>query len=143
MKQNNTQFNIKFSIKGKDFNPDDFTLYLNMIPSNQYKKGEEIPLSKNLIRIKSKLLREESAWVYETKFIKTLHFDEVSLAFLSELNDKLEKIIDYSNRNNVTINVDVIVEIAEDEIPSLLIPKEMIRFLSKLNTEIDFDIYLV
>lgn len=132
-----TNIKIVFSIFGSSFNPSDFTESININPTKFWIKGELIPNNK-----KNKK-REESCWEYSIQS-ETIYFEEVSEIFYSIFNDKIENINNYLTEvKNVTVKIDIVLELAEEQGVSLFFNRNFLRLVSKLDSEVDVDTYIL
>lgn len=139
-----TQIKVILSVFGDIFNPKRFSEYIGVSPTDFWVKGDEIPQRKGLVRREnSKPLRKESSWEYSTGFIQTLHFDSVSKIILEKFDEHTLRISNYIQEQGLEIKMDVVVEIVDNQSPSLSLSKSFISFLHKVGSEIDFDIYVL
>lgn len=132
-----TNIKIVFSIFGSDLNPIDFTESINISPTKFWIEGELIPNNK-----KNKK-REESCWEYSIQS-ETIYFEEVSEIFYNIFNDKIENINNYLTEvKNVTVKFDIVLELAEEQGVSLFFNRNFLSMVSKLDSEIDVDTYIL
>ncbi|MCK8141821.1 DUF4279 domain-containing protein [Flavobacterium sp. I-SCBP12n] len=132
-----TNIKIVFSIFGSDFNPIDFTESINISPTKFWVEGELIPNNK-----KNKK-REESCWEYSIQS-ETIYFEEVSEIFYNIFNNKIENINNYLTEvKNVTVKFDIVLELAEEQGVSLFFNRNFLSMVSKLDSEIDVDTYIL
>lgn len=146
MKQKNkfvTQIKLVFVVFGDVFNPENLTALLNISPSNTWKKGDGLEMNSKFRKDVQIPKRKESAWEYRIDFIETLDFHDVSIRFEKTFDNKLDIIRKFIYENDLDATVNIVVEIAAGNVPSLNIPKTMISALSKIGSELDFDIYVL
>lgn len=140
-----TQVKIILSIFGDIFNPQKFSKFIDITPTDMWNKGDEIPPRKGLERKDgTKHVRKESVWEYSTDFIQTLSFEEVSKIILEKFDEqRVAKIRSYIEKEKGEIKLDVVVEIVDNQSPSLSLSKDLITLLNSTGAEIDFDIYVL
>ena len=133
----NTNIKIVFSIFGNSFKPSDFTESINISPTKFWIEGELIPNNKRNKK------REESCWEYSIQS-DTIYFEEVSEIFYNIFNDKIENINNYLIEvKNLTVKIDIVLELAEEQGVSLFFNRNFLSMVSKLDSEIDVDTYIL
>jgi hypothetical protein len=130
-----TKIKLIISIFGDLLNPKIFTEIAKLSPTSFWFKGDPIP------NRKPGLTRKETCWEYSFNFIETLFFDDVNHLFVHHFNQHLEDIAKYIKENNLETKVDVVVEIINDEKPSISFDKKFMDLVVKMNGEIDIDLY--
>nr|WP_299170376.1 DUF4279 domain-containing protein [uncultured Allomuricauda sp.] len=128
---------IVLSIFGDSFNPEEFSELIGIEPTDLWNKGEE------LSRRESSIKRKESAWEYSTGFVQTLFFNEMSKIIMEKFGEHTLKIKNYAEEEGLEMKMDVVVEIVDNQAPSLNISKDLISFSNIIGAEIDFDIYIL
>jgi hypothetical protein len=132
-----TQIKLIFTVFGDFFNLESFTKVSKINPTSYWTKGDVVPNRKN------NLTRKETSWEYSFEFIQTLFFEEVSNLFLSTFRPSIEEIAKYVNTNNLQTKIDFVVEIVNNEKPSILFSKDFMDIIVKINGEIDIDLYII
>ncbi|MGE0931757.1 DUF4279 domain-containing protein [Peijinzhouia sedimentorum] len=130
-----TKIKLIFEIFGDLLNPNSFTEITKLSPTSFWFKGDAIP------NRKLGLTRKETCWEYSFDFIHTLYFDDVANLFIQHFSPYLEDIVKYIEENNLETKVDVVVEIINDEKPTLSFDKKFMNLIVKMNGEIDIDLY--
>jgi hypothetical protein len=130
-----TQIKLIFSIFGDYFDSQEFGKLVNLIPSNTWIKGDSLTNRKGLIR-------KETAWEYSIGFYQTLFLEEILDVFIQKFSPHSEVIVNYIKQYNLETKIDIIVEIVNDEKPSLFFEKAFLNLLSKMKGEIDIDLYI-
>jgi hypothetical protein len=130
-----TQIKLLFSIFGDLFNPETLSDILKISPIAFWSKGDLVP-NRNI-----ELVRKETCWEYSTGFIQTLNFEDVSVQFIKLINPNIHLLEKYIGENKLQTKIDIVVEIVNDEKPSLYIGKDFIELLVRINGEIDIDLY--
>lgn len=139
-----TQIKLILVIFGDFLTPDEITNLTKINPTNSWVKGDLIPHHKGLIRKDNKILtRKESAWEYSTGFVQTLDFENVSNQFETMFRDKNLLLKKYINENGLDVTLNIVVEIADEEKPSIHFNKKIIELCNDINAEIDIDMYLL
>jgi hypothetical protein len=144
MEKFSTQIKLIFVIFGDVLLPDEITNLLKVHPTNFWIKGDPIPLQKGLLRHDDKVpIRQESAWEFSLDFIKTLDVDIVLDQFERVFENKISILKDYILENKLETSLNIVVEIADEETPSIHFNKRIIKLCEALGAEIDIDIYLL
>lgn len=138
-----TQIKLTFTVFGDVFNPVEFTDILDIPFSYMWLKGDEIKIIDGLEKRNSIRRRKESAWTYALDYSTTLNFDDLSAQFEEVFSGREDTIRSFISSNNLDAIVNVVVEIANSQVPSLTLSKSFINILSKIGSEIDFDIYVL
>jgi hypothetical protein len=132
-----TQIKLIFSIYGDLLNAMIVSEITKLQPTEFWSKGDLIPNRKN------GLLRKETSWQFSSGFIQTTSFEDVSNPFIESIKPNLDMLAKYISENNLETKVDVVIEILNNEKPSLYIDKNFLEILLRLNGEIDVDLYLL
>jgi hypothetical protein len=129
--------NIKiiFSIYGDSLDPLSFNKLVDVDNSVYWYKGDTI---KN-----KQILRKETAWEYTVEFRDVYHLESVSDVFINKFKDKIFQIKQYIIQEKLKAKIDIIVQIANREIPSLYFNQTLIDFSSSIKSEIDIDLYIL
>lgn len=139
-----TQIRIDLTVFGDNFQIEKFSKKFEIQPTNFWNKGDDIPIEKGLGRqegFSSK--RKDSAWIYSTGFIKTFEFEDVSNLFVKNFKEKTFLIKNYIDNEGLELKVDIIIEVVDNNTPSLFFNKNFLNVVNELNVEIDTDIYLL
>lgn len=114
-----------------EFNPSDLTQLLRIEPTATWYKGD---------MIRENLYRKETSWHLKTPCIEAFEFEEIFKVFINILNDKVEKLRKYTKKNNLSVKI-VPVIIVSNNMPSVIITKDIAEFLILLNATMEFDMY--
>lgn len=139
-----TQIKIDLTVYGSNFQIEKFSKKIEIQPTNFWSKGDDIPIEKGLDRQEgfySK--RKDSAWIYSTDFIKTFEFEDVSDLFVKKFKEKTFLIKNHIDSEGLELKVDIIIEVVDNNTPSLFFNKNFLNVVNELNVEIDTDIYLL
>lgn len=138
-----TQLKLVFIVFGDIFDPNDFTKKIGISPSNTWVKGDSVTSHQKLKSNRVSLKRKESAWEFSIDFIETLDFGDLSKQFVNKFESKLDLIKKYVEKNNLETTLNVVVEIANGETPSLNLSKEFVSMMNHFGAEVDFDVYVL
>jgi hypothetical protein len=114
-----------------DFNPSELTQILQIEPTTTWHKGD---------LIRTNLYRKETCWSLKTPCVKTSNFEQVFWMFINVLNDKTPIIGKYARENKLKVKIDPVI-IVSNNMPSIIITKEIAEMLLLLNATIEFDMY--
>ncbi|MFD0587351.1 DUF4279 domain-containing protein [Paenibacillus sp. GCM10027627] len=128
-----TSIMVDFSIIGDDFSPSIITERLNIVPTEQYNKGE---LSKK------NLTRKESCWSKSTGYIDTLYVSEVLEKIMMEISDSKQTLIELREEFDLVYKFIVVLKIEQNQKPAVYLETSIIQFASEIEAEIDFDFYI-
>ena len=130
-----TQIKLIFAFFGDTLNLDVLSEIMQFSPTSSWQKGDLIPNRKN------GLVRKETCWEYSTGFIQTLNFEDVSSQFIELIKPNIHLLEKYVNENKLQSRIDIVIEIVNDQKPSLFIEKNLMELVTKMNGEIDIDLY--
>lgn len=129
-----TEIKVYFTIRGKNFNPDELNKHFSNKYSKIWYKGE--------YRSKSKLKHQDNGWLISTPRRKTIYVSKEVGKLIRILQDKedilKEMILKYNLRSELTI----MLYIESSERPEVSLCNDYIKFISALNSSIEFDIIL-
>ena len=114
-----------------DFDPDELTQILQIEPEGTWHKGD---------LIRKNLYRKETSWHLKTSRIATFEFEEVFQMLMSLLDDKAEILGKYARKNDLCVKIVPII-VVSNNMPSIIITKEIAEILLLLNAIIEFDMY--
>jgi len=114
-----------------DFNPDELTQILQIEPTATWHKDD---------LIRKNLYRKETCWCLKTSRIETFEFEEVFQLLMNILDDKAEMLGKYSKDNYLFVKI-VPVIVVSNNMPSIIITKEIANILFLLNAILEFDMY--
>ena len=130
-----TKIKAIFSIYGDEFEILDVTKTLNIEPTKTYKKGECIKNKKNLFR-------KETLWEISTDYEECVDINHVLKKILCKIENKSELLLNIKKSYNLDIKFDFVVCVENNETPAMCLSKETISFMSKIESSVDFDIYV-
>jgi len=115
----------------KDFNPNELTQILRIEPTATWHKDD---------LIRKNLYRKETCWCLKTTRVETFDFEEVFHMFMNVLTDKMYLLGNYARENNLFVKI-VPVIVVSNNMPWIVITKEIADALLLLNATIEFDMY--
>ena len=127
----NKKIKIIFSIFGDDFDTNQFTKVVEVLPTNIHIKG-------NIG--KYKVSYKETSWDYEM-VTNQYELDNLSDDLVSLFKQKKYKILNFKKENKLTIKFFLIFHVKNSIIPSLFLNRNFLDFLDFFNAEIDIDGY--
>lgn len=123
-----------FSVFGDLLNPEMFSKVSMKTATSYWLKGD-----RNLNH--NNLMMKETSWEYSYGFKETLFLEEVSNLFIQDFSLSADRIASYINENSLESKVDLVVEIFNDEAPSMAFDKRFLELVVKMNGAIDIDLY--
>jgi len=114
-----------------DFNLSDLTQILQIEPTATWHKGD---------MIRKNLYRKETCWRLKTLHIKTFDFEEIFKILINILDDKIEILGEYAKANNLFVKICPVI-VVSNNMPCIIITKEIAEILLLLNATIEFDMY--
>ncbi len=127
-----TKITVHFTITGR-FDPNEVTKRLGMNPSKAWKFGDTI--QKTLTTYK------HDGWKLSTEEIDSLDLNEPLNQIWEIIQPHKTEIIDICNDLSLETEFSCVVEVEEDEYPTLHFDSEMIKQISELKADIDIDIF--
>lgn len=138
-----TQIKMILVIFGDAFMPEDVTNLIKIHPTDFWIKGDPILSPNGLIRKEDKVrVRQESVWEFSIGFIKTLDFEIVSEQFEKVFEGKISILKNYILGHRLEASLNIVVEIVDEEKPSIHFNKRIIKLCEDLGAEIDIDMYI-
>ncbi|MGK7883824.1 MAG: DUF4279 domain-containing protein [Crocosphaera sp.] len=127
------EISASFTITGLDFEPQNITDKLGIIPKKTWKTGD-------LINPKGTIKRKHNGWVIESKLSKDNDLENHIKSLFKQLQpvwNRLQKI-----SNNYDIEISCVIY-TDGEVPSIHLDKEIINKSKQINAEIDIDLYVL
>jgi hypothetical protein len=131
-----TKIKLIFTVYGDFFNPHEFTELLQIKPTLFGFKGDIIPNRKNIEY-------KQTFWEYSSEFIETLDSQDISNIMIKQFGTSINSIRDYTILNSLSVKVYVVVEIFNNQSPSLFFDKLFINMIAVIGAEIDIDLYYI
>lgn len=124
---------IKFTIFGVNFNPEEITSLCKIKPHRSWKVGDIIT--------PSIMKRKDCGWTIVSEEIES---DELNLLLdnmINKLKPVKESLRDYINKKELSSELACIIALKETT-PSLNFDSKSVQFFGELGSSLDFDIYL-
>ncbi|WP_163223816.1 DUF4279 domain-containing protein [Bacteroides sp. 214] len=112
-------------------NLSELTQILQIKPTATWHKGD---------MIRDNLYRKETCWEMQTPRMQTSSFEEVFQSFMSILDGKVKTLAKYAKRNSLSVKIYLVIMVVNN-MPSIIITKEIAEFLTLLDATIEFDMY--
>lgn len=131
---NNTNVKVEFSIIGENFNPNVITENLSIEPTESYLKGD---------KVKNKdVERKETCWELSTEYEESLDINTQLDKVVSKVINKKDDLIKLIEKYNLEIIVAIVVNVENNEKPSMHFNKEFIKFCNDISAEFYIDLYI-
>lgn len=130
-----TRLKLNLNIIGDDFNPDELTKLINIIPTNSNVRG---------MGVNSRWKPHEwkwCSWRFSTGYKKTFDLDYLTEEFINIFTNKMELIGDFLKKNKCEAEVWIVLEIGHSMVPAIGFKPTFLSFIQKINASIDIDIY--
>jgi hypothetical protein len=131
---NKTQIKVYFSLFGDDFPIHDVTEKMKVTPTETFTKGDLSPTRLNMIR-------KETCWDLGTGYQDSLDLSEQLHHIVDKLQHKTSIINEIKNDYSLDCKLFIVIKIEKGITPSLYLDKEIIKFASSIDAEIDVDLY--
>lgn len=131
-----TNIKAEFLILSDDFLPDDITEKLSIEPSFKWKVGEKINSEKHNRVYKS------SGWEISTGYEESLDINEQLNKILYKIHSCHEVLAQLCLVENIECRFCIVVKIENGQTPAMILSRELIKFASEINAEIEFDLYV-
>ena len=127
---------VYFALDGDDFNPDELTEFLGIVPTSVMRKGSKIP---------NKIPRT-SSWQLSTDNVvgECVDVFEMSMEVINKLKAKKDLIIEAKERFNLSPRFEVVLWFSMNEehsTPAIGFEVEVVKFLGAIGAVIDIDTY--
>jgi hypothetical protein len=130
-----TQINTIISFFGDLLDPHLFSQLIGFSPTDFWFKGDIVP--------NRKIFRQETCWEYSQGFIETLDLVEAYSDILDKFKNNISRIENYLKSNNIYVKIDIVVEVYDNQSPSLYFNKDILNFINRLDGNIDIDLYIM
>lgn len=129
-----TSVMVRFSIYGDNFNPSIITKGLELMPTETHIKGER---KKN-----GKSTWKDTSWSINTGYENSHDINEQLEKVTLLLKGRVDKLIELKDSLCVSMLFMIIVKIENNETPAMYFKKPFIHFLSRIDAEVGFDVYV-
>lgn len=124
-----------FSLYGDEFPLDEVTEKLKVIPTETYKRGDLIP-KRSTVRY-----RKETSWDLGTGYQNSLNVNKQLQEILGKLQNKTLIINEIKETYSLECKLFIVIKIENGNTPALYMDREIIKFASSIEAEIDVDLY--
>ena len=130
-----TNIMADFRIMGDDFNINDINSKLLLSPDYCWTKGEQI-------KIRPGFKREYTCWAISTGYEISNNVNNQLSKITSRLNNKSAVLEEMCNMLKLDYRFEVVINIENGEKPAIYLNKDIIQLASKIDAEIDIDLYI-
>jgi len=123
-----------FSLRGLDFDPEEITTKVGLIPTKTWKAGD-------LINPKATVCRKENGWSLKSELDESIDLEDHVRYLLQKLEPGWLPLIEICKKYYAEINC--VVYAAGNERPAIHFNKDIVDKAAKLNAEIDIDLYFL
>ncbi|HBB34111.1 MAG TPA: hypothetical protein DDZ80_31015 [Cyanobacteria bacterium UBA8803] len=127
------KISVSFRLAGIDFNPEEITALVGIIPSKTWKIGD-------LIDPRSSIRRKCNGWSLESKLDKSTNLDEQIKSVFEQLQPGWQSLVEICARHDALIDCAIYVY---KQVPAIHFDKDIVRKATELNAEIDVDLYFL
>lgn len=131
-----TNIKTEFVITGENFDLDRITQELEIQPTEQWIKGEQIP-NRN-----KKIVRVDTCWSYSLGEEVSLDMNNQLIKLLELLSPKKNKLLELKKMFNIEFLILVIINVENDNKPTISIKTPAVEFLHYINAELDVALYI-
>ena len=124
-----------FSLYGDEFSLDEVTEKLKVIPTETYKRGDLIP-NRSTVHY-----RKETSWDLGTGYQNSLEVNKQLQEILDKLQNKILIINEIKETYSLECKLFIVIKIENGNTPALYMDREIIKFASSIEAEIDLDLY--
>lgn len=137
------EINIIFSLCSTDyvFDTEKITEYLQLCPTTVHNKGESVALTVKGKRHEIPMQYKETAWRYETGYIRTESIMDAAEVFLTVFGEKEKAIRCLCDM--YTLQPEIMFVLFKSErghYPDMRIDNMFVKFIGNINASINFDI---
>lgn len=135
--EDKTRIKLELALFGGLLNPLVFSDLIGINPTEYWNEGEEVPGNR------FNLKRKETVWHYTIDYIETVDIEGITSEFSKVFSDKVDLIKNYLNKYRVEAKVYFVIEIWNEESPSVYFNKRFLNLINEINAEIDIDLYYI
>lgn len=127
------EISASLTITGLDFDPQDITDQLEIIPTKTWKMGD-------LIHSKGTIKRKHNGWVIESNLSKDNELEDHIKVLFKQFHPVWKRVQEISHKYDIEISC---VIYTDGEVPSIHFDQEIINKSNQINAEIDIDLYIL
>lgn len=129
-----TNVMVEFKITGDIFDEELINQKLSILPSVYWKKGDVIENSNQC--------RESTCWTLSTGYEVSMDINIQLTKIIDKLYSKWNKLLELSQKINVSYMIDIVVNIENGETPIIYFNSRNIEFAHAIGSEIGLDLYI-
>lgn len=129
-----TNIMVEFKITGEIFDEKLINQKLSILPSVYWRKGDEIESSNRC--------REYTCWTLSTGYEESMDINIQLSKIIDKLYLKLDKLLELSEELTVSYMIDIVVNIENNEKPSIYFNSRTIEFAHAIGSEIGVDLFI-
>ena len=156
-----TTIDVGIVYVGKGFREEHITNELNLLPTKSWNEGDLInyrtimteeasdATRKKFLRTQGKhsntpnSYRKSTKWELSTGKEISLDVNEQLKKIFDILNNKVQNILEINNKYNVKPQISIVIEIVNDESPSIFLDSQIVDFINEIRGSIDIELYHV
>jgi hypothetical protein len=138
---NKTSVMIEFVIVGDSFDIATVTNKLNITPTKSHNKNEAI--KKRLQKKLSPSGCEKTCWTFSTGYEDSLNVDRQLPKIVDLFKPKIPILKTIAKTYDLEFAVNVVIEVRNNDIPSIIFNHAFIDFIHKIGAEVDIDLYIL
>ena len=132
-----------FSATGDVFPVEAITNALRIEPTRTYKKDDVVARRDNPNLVSTKTLyRKETDWTLSTGYQESYDINNQLHVILQSLEGKTEQLKHLKKKYSLEFLFMVVIQVENNESPAIYLQKNIIDFVSSIQAEIHFDLYI-
>ena len=129
-----TEITVSFTLRGASFDPGLITNTIGIIPSGVWREGDLIP--------KTQMTRNDCGWRLSAQSDSGLDIESAVTAIFNQIKPRVDQINRMRSVYHMSAELECVIFV-DDEVPAMNIDCDVVDVLSKLDSSIDIDLYLV
>ncbi|WP_068786948.1 DUF4279 domain-containing protein [Paenibacillus phocaensis] len=125
---------VEFIITGDELNPNLVTKKLGMNPHKYWVKGEAIQ--------GKSITKKDSCWIISTGYEESLDINEQLDKVIEQISSKTQALKEIKAMNNLDFLFAIIVNVENNEKPSMYFNSKFIEFANDIKSEFYIDLYI-
>ncbi|PAE39016.1 DUF4279 domain-containing protein [Bacillus sp. 7884-1] len=131
-----------FSAVGDEFPLEVVTNVLGIEPTKTYRKGDVIESNPNLVSTKIRR-RIETDWTLSTGYQESYDINDQLNLIQKSVEGKTKELKQLKEKYSLEFLFMVVIQVENNETPSMYLQKDIIDFASIIQAEIHFDLYIM
>lgn len=125
---------VEFIITGDELNPNLVTKQLKMNPQKYWVKGDAIQ--------GKTITKKDSCWIISTGYEESLDINDQLDKILQQISSKIQVLKKIKTMNNLDYLFAIVVNVENNEKPSMYFNSRFIEFANEINSEFYIDLYI-